>query len=253
MAEILTVWPESASRTLAAQLAQRPTELVGIVSREHVTVVSWPLLKQTQRFCTHPAPLWETATPLRSGHIVRFVPPRRLIQSRNFRTLARASFAAPRASSARVIVERCHTPDYGVEQWRVAAETVAVDRGARVRVGATREQPVEDFVLVEIDRKVQQCGAGDRGPVHAGATLAAAALRRVDLADRESVLEQTRSPAQVLSAARCHRDGTPSSACRAGRNRAARGLRASRACPRDAGYTFRAPSRAAQAGRHARP
>jgi len=130
-------------------------------------------------------------TPLPCSYVARFVPVRssgpveKFSQAGSnisigpvFEKSARHSGIGPWAANDRV------------EERRVPAEVIPIYGGPGVRVRAVGEKPLENLPLSKDNRKVQQGGAVDRRPVHAGLPMpGAATLRRIDLAQRKPMLQ----------------------------------------------------------------
>ena len=72
--------------------------------------------------------------------------------------------------------------DHTAEQRSVSAESVGVDFGFGVYVGAVRNQPARDLDLVEIHTHMKQSGSGQRRAVQReGMVGVASQLRRIDV------------------------------------------------------------------------
>jgi len=98
-----------------------------------------------------------------------------------------------------------------IEERRMPAEAGRVDRRRGIHVGAIRKQPIENLLLVEIDRQVQQCSSIDRCAAHAGEVRShATEVGRIDFSRGKSSRQQPVIPPQVSlkqidpTAVECH-------------------------------------------------
>src|SRR6185436_20869345 len=165
-----------------------------------------------QRFCVDPAFLRKGSAPLCRRYIAcdvptgRFAPIKELAQrcARRRRCPAFQQSSRHRALAPPVayhrIVNRC-----------VPAESFRIDVRPRVDVRAMREKQLEELLLIEIERQVQQRCSINRCPMHSGTSiLRATQFRRINLQATEPALEQRGFTAQKLlqpchvAAMKCH-------------------------------------------------
>ena len=210
---------------------------------------SWRVFAFTQRFSGNPRP-HSAAVTSRASYQCGFA-----IQSRNFRRLARVSFAAPRSNSVAVIPASGQGPQTTALNSGVCPPKPSPSTAARALTSAPCAS--NQSKISRSRKSIARCSSvpPSIGVQCMPATMVrAAALRWIDFAQRKPAFDQLRIAAKVfLQFAKCLRDETPSSAYRAGRSRIAQRFRESRVFRRDSWRRFPAPRRAERDDRRVRP
>src|SRR5438067_5686515 len=116
--------------------------------------ISLSLIEKSQRFRVPPVFLGKSAAPFCGGYIAGFVP------MRLFDPVDEFTQACSRIFSSTALQERSwhdrlgpRPTNDGIKQRRVSTKAVPINRRARVHVGPTSEQPLENLALTKVDRQ----------------------------------------------------------------------------------------------------